>query len=510
MGRFIWPCPSYTRISSRYGNRIHPITGKNSFHTGVDLACAKGKSILAARAGSVSRASYDKIYGNLVIVIHDDGYSTYYAHTSQMFVKKGDRVNAGQVIAKVGSTGYSTGNHLHFEVRINGVHKNPLLYVKDTDSLKNYKGTSVKTSSATGSNSKTEKQDISSVVLKSVSGETSDHSQGTWGNQSIQGTAAEILIQNSNIMVPTIVGKIVLSLARKGAAGCLTFDVLKDQHLNFTEGNPVRFSYQGTILFLGYVFEKSRTDFDTIHVVCYDQLRYLKNKDTMIYQNKTYADLLRMIGEDYHLKLGNIENTEYVIPNRIDEENTLMDILQNASDLTTWHTGKQFVLYDEQGKLNLKNINSMVIPIMISEKTCGGFSYKTTIDSETYNRIKIALDNDITGQREIYMAQDDTTQHNWGTLSLYEKLTDVNATAAMAKERAQVLLKGYNKKKRLLTMQNCLGDVRVRGGSGIHIMIQLGDIAENGVMIVEKVTHVFEDNNHWMNVTLMGGEYQFG
>ena len=515
MGRFIWPCPSYSRISSRYGSRIHPITKKKSFHTGVDMACAKGRDILAARAGVVARASYDKIYGNLVIITHDEGFSTYYAHTSKMLVKKGEQVKVGQVIAKVGSTGYSTGNHLHFEVRIHGVHKNPLLYVNDKDNLKNYNGNQKSQNKSSGKTQSTttkkeEKKEISRVVISSVSGEKGVHSNGNFSN-SITKNMAEILIQNKVIMAPVLVGDVVLTLFKKGAPGMLEFSVLKDEKLDFNEGNPVRFSYGGQAIFLGYVFQKSRKDADVISIICYDQMRYLKNKDTMIYENKTYSDLLKMIADDYQLKLGSVENTGYIIGGRIDEESTLMDILQNAADLTMMHTGKEFVLYDDVGRLTLKSMDNMMVPISICEQTCGGFVYETSIDSEVYNLVKVALDNDVTGEREVYMAQDGAAQHSFGVLSRYEKLTDENATATMARQRAQILLNGYRQKKRSLFVKQCEGDVRVRGGCSVYVWLNLGDIEIRCAMVAEKVVHTFSNGGHLMDLKLTkGGEYRFG
>ena len=127
---FIWPVPSASRVSSTYGNRIHPVTGKSSFHQGIDIPASKGEDIVASKGGTVSFSGVNGSYGNLVIIDHGDGTSTRYAHNSVNTVSKGDKVTQGQVIAKIGSTGRSTGPHLHFEVRVGNDHKNPLDYVK--------------------------------------------------------------------------------------------------------------------------------------------------------------------------------------------------------------------------------------------------------------------------------------------------------------------------------------------------------------------------------------------
>ena len=129
-GEFCWPAPSYTRISSPYGWRDHPIYKTQKFHTGVDLAAPGGSNILAADSGTVISAGWNGGYGNCVVVDHGGGISTLYAHASKLCVSKGDSVERGEVIAKVGTTGNSTGNHLHFEVLISGKHTNPMPYIQ--------------------------------------------------------------------------------------------------------------------------------------------------------------------------------------------------------------------------------------------------------------------------------------------------------------------------------------------------------------------------------------------
>lgn len=129
-GGFAFPIASYTRISSPYGWRIHPIYGTNKFHSGVDLAAPKGTSIFAAASGVVEAAAYNSSMGNYVMVNHGAGLYTVYMHCSGFAVKAGDMVTAGQTIAYVGSTGASTGNHLHFSVRLNGNYVDPNDYVK--------------------------------------------------------------------------------------------------------------------------------------------------------------------------------------------------------------------------------------------------------------------------------------------------------------------------------------------------------------------------------------------
>lgn len=129
-GMFQMPCPGYKRISDDYGNRIHPTLGVQKFHNGVDFAAASGTPILAAYDGKVVAASYNSSMGNYVMIDHGDGLYTIYMHASKLYVSSGQTVSKGAQIAAVGSTGRSTGPHLHFSVRLNGNYVSPWNYLK--------------------------------------------------------------------------------------------------------------------------------------------------------------------------------------------------------------------------------------------------------------------------------------------------------------------------------------------------------------------------------------------
>lgn len=126
---FIWPCPSSHRITSGFGPRQAPIAGASTYHRGIDVGASSGSAIVAAVSGRVTTAAYSSSAGNYVVISHGQGVSTVYMHASALYVSEGDRVAQGQKIAAVGSTGYSTGPHLHFGVIVNGSYVNPLKYV---------------------------------------------------------------------------------------------------------------------------------------------------------------------------------------------------------------------------------------------------------------------------------------------------------------------------------------------------------------------------------------------
>ncbi|MCR5302814.1 MAG: peptidoglycan DD-metalloendopeptidase family protein [Lachnospiraceae bacterium] len=128
-GQFKWPAPSYTRISDDYGYRIHPTLGTEQFHNGVDMAAPSGSPILAAYDGEVIAASYSATMGNYIMIDHGDGLVTVYMHASSLGVSQGTMVTKGEQIGCVGSTGRSTGPHLHFSVRLNGSYVSPWNYL---------------------------------------------------------------------------------------------------------------------------------------------------------------------------------------------------------------------------------------------------------------------------------------------------------------------------------------------------------------------------------------------
>ena len=129
-GSMVWPVPGYSRITSPFGMRTHPFTGVYKLHTGTDIGAPIGTNFIAANDGVVIKAGWNYAYGNMVIVDHGGGVSTLYAHGSEILVELGQEVQKGEPVLKVGSTGYSTGPHAHFEIRINGEYVDPMNFVK--------------------------------------------------------------------------------------------------------------------------------------------------------------------------------------------------------------------------------------------------------------------------------------------------------------------------------------------------------------------------------------------
>lgn len=315
----------------------------------------------------------------------------------------------------------------------------------------------------------------------------------------------EIQIKNNGVIYsPVLSGNVVWTTERTGTAGKLAFTVLKDNIINFQEGNPVAMKVDGKEVFYGFVFEKRRTKEPTISVTAYDQLRYLKNKDSFIIGQHTASELIRRLAADFKLNCGEIEDTGYTRP-PTNCDGTLFDIFQEALDDTLMNKGKMYVLYDDCGRLTLRNIESMKISDMeiITDSRLENIDYATSIDGETYNRIKLVYEDKDSGELKIYQSQSSENINNWGVLQYYEK---ENSNTGL-KAKADALLSLYNKKTRRLTLKGVLGDIRVRAGSMVPVLLNLGDIVTQQYFICEKVTHTFTENNDSMDLSLRGGDF---
>ena len=310
-------------------------------------------------------------------------------------------------------------------------------------------------------------------------------------------------IQKGTTYQPIVEEGIKWETERAGSPGKLTFNVLKDDIIDFQEGNPVKLIVDGKGLFFGFVFTKNRNKDGLIKVTAYDQLRYFKNKDTYIYTNKTAAAVLKMLVDDFKLKWGIVEDTGYAIPKKIEDNKTLFDIVQNALDDTLRMTKKMFVLYDDFGRITLRNIENMKLDLLIDEETAEDFDYTSSIDSNTYNQVKLVYENEKTGKRDVYMAKDSSNINKWGILQYFDTLKDKENGQA----KADALLELYNKKTRNLTIKDALGDIRVRAGNSVIVNLNIGDIIVQNYMLVEKCVHTFNENEHTMDLTLRGGEF---
>lgn len=314
---------------------------------------------------------------------------------------------------------------------------------------------------------------------------------------------ATIQIQNGTLIQDVVaIDSVIWETERRKTPGKLTFSVLKDKDLNFTEGNAVKLTVNGKGVFFGFVVKKERSDQDVIKVTALDQLFYLKYKDTISYTAQSASQLIRNIARDQNLNLGRIAETGVGISS-VEDNKEYFEMIGYALDETTYLTGNIFVLYDDFGKLNLSNIEELRSNILIDRETSQSFTYSTSIEGNTYNKIKLVYDNKDTGTREVYIAQDGNSQNNFGTLQYFETLQK----GENASFKASQLLKFYNKRSRSLSIKGAIGNTSIRGGSIIAVKLNVGDLDLANYMVVENVKHTFKDNEHFMDIRVSGGEF---
>lgn len=306
---------------------------------------------------------------------------------------------------------------------------------------------------------------------------------------------------NDHLFSPPVESGVKIEWERTGSPGKLTFTTVKtpNQNMSFFEGDPVIFYYDGKPIFMGYVFTKKRDREHRIQVTCYDQIRYLKNKYTYVFENKTATQIIKALCSDFNLHTGELHDTKYVIPAIAEENSAAIDIALNVLEETLTNTGNMFVLFDNAGNIEIRNCADMVSTTLIMEETAENFDYSSSIDDETYNNVILYYkeeNNDI----RIYQINNGEKIKQWGELRYFEEVKN----KTIATNKAKSLLQLYCRKTRELKVSGAFGDPTVRGGTLIPVKLNLGDIITNNYMLVEKVTHNFENDHYTMDLTLQG------
>ena len=308
----------------------------------------------------------------------------------------------------------------------------------------------------------------------------------------------------NNVYTPSVLEGITWQTERKGSPGKLEFKAL-GQDLTINEGDIIRLTQASSNIFFGYVFKTSYSKDNIVSVTAYDQLRYFKNKDSYVYEGKTASDVLRMLAKDFNLTVGTVEGTGYKIGSRIEDNKSLFEIMQNALDITLQNTKKMFVLYDDFGKLTLQNVANMgKAQLLINNESAENYEFKSSIDDDTYNRVKLVYDDKDSGKREVFIAQNNSNIKQWGVLQYFGTLNkDENGKA-----KAQSLLQLYNAKTKKLSIKNAIGRNGIRAGSLVLVNLRSGNnMIASGFMVVEKCKHEYKNSQHTMNLDLTGGGY---
>ncbi len=297
---------------------------------------------------------------------------------------------------------------------------------------------------------------------------------------------------------PALVESAVWTTERRGAPGKLTFTAAQDGKLVLEEGSAVRLTAGGKALFYGYIFTVSGTRGATVSVTAYDQTRYLLSRDTYVFQAATASGIIRMIAEDYGLRMGEIADTGYVIPARVLDGKTLLDMMEDALELTLANTRKLYCLYDDAGALTLSREEDMKVGLLLDAAGAEDLEWSSSIDRETYDVVKLVHEEN--GKRDVFVARDPKAEARWGSLQYFESVQ----SAENARAKAQELLKLYDARSQSLTVRNAAGDLRVRAGSLVAARLRAGGRDFAGWMLVDSCEHRFSNGRHVMKLKLRG------
>ena len=285
---------------------------------------------------------------------------------------------------------------------------------------------------------------------------------------------------------------------RTGSPGKFTFTLNANGGVSFVEGDIVRFSVDGHLQFYGWVFTKLKDRWGVIDVTCYDRIRYFKANASYAFYDMSAGQIIQQIAGDLPVNVGAISDTGYAIPSLVEEDQSCLDIIGGAVQQTLLNTGDIYVFYDDGNGVALQRPEDMISNVVIGDGSLlTDYTYKTDIDQQTYNYVKLARPNETTGRADVFVAEDTANIAQWGLLQLYQSI-DGSLNDAQAQAQAAATLAYYNRRLRTLSV-NSLGVPGLRAGQMVLMKVQsLGDISLDQYVLLERVTHNWENDVHTM------------
>mgnify|MGYP000000096999 FL=1 len=269
--------------------------------------------------------------------------------------------------------------------------------------------------------------------------------------------------------VTTLVTACTWTTKRTGSPAALELTVLRSETA-WVCGGMVAARRDGETFFQGYVFKVSSGEGEELSITAYDQLRYLKYKESYVFEGQRADQILAQIAADFKLKTGDLPNTGYVIPRLVEDGTSLLDIILKALDLTLVHGGQMFYLWDDCGALRLGEVTGEGdLPVIGDGSLATGYTYDVDIDGETYNQIKLVQGDGEEGNRKSVMRHDPETQALWGILQDYQQV-DGEMNEAQMRQEAERRLELYNRPARTLELR-ALALPEVRAGKTVYIRI---------------------------------------
>lgn len=305
--------------------------------------------------------------------------------------------------------------------------------------------------------------------------------------------------------ISSLVGDIQYTTILGGQPGKLVFTLQKDPKgiLNIQNGSIVQFIRDGEGVFYGYVFTMGTDATDVYKVTCFDQLRYLKNEETILTTGQTVSEVFEKLCVLHQIRNYKVVTpTSFVCPSYLHDKKSLYQILEHQIMQANIHDKKQYFIRDNFGTLEFNEIGNCKTDVVIGDKSLlMSYQFEISIDKDSYNQIKIVKDNKTTKKREVYQVLDSTTQKRWGLLQKLVK-ADENQNSAQIELLANNLLRLHNRETRSLKL-SALGVQGINAGSGFSVNIpklRPSDSNEYLDMWAVSATHNFKKDFHTMDL----------
>ena len=286
--------------------------------------------------------------------------------------------------------------------------------------------------------------------------------------------------------------------------GSLQFGLVEDDNIIPDYGDFVRFRVGNRNVFFGRVFTKERNQGRVMTVIAYDLMKFLKNKHTYVLRAATSSQIFRQICQDFELKHRIVNASNFNVPAKMHDNETLYNIMQDAFDTTLINRREWFFVRDNFGTLEHININSLQTSLVVGDESMAtDYDFKGSIADDTFNQVRLVRENQETMRREVYIVRDSANINRWGRLQFHDTVDD-NLNAAQIEARASMILRAKNRPTRELSI-TALGDLRIRAGNGIVLSIRR--LRNEGFASVQRAlvcgcTHHWTNGTHVMDLTL--------
>lgn len=305
----------------------------------------------------------------------------------------------------------------------------------------------------------------------------------------------------TGIIEPVVLDKVTVNMEENGAPSIMKFSVVLTEELGIDYGNMVTFRVKGEPFFVGYIFKLKPIKDETVEIMCYDTLRYLKNKGSYVFKDQSYSDMLKKICSDFGMPLGKVDDTGFKLKGRIENDKEFWEILMNASAETTANTNNIFILYDKGNEINLINRKDFKVDsCVVNKSSFQDYDYEGSIDENTFNSVYIKQIDDEGATIKPHTLKDDEHIDDWGILQYYACTTEKESAI---NEKMKHILQLTNRPTRKFKALKVIGDINVRAGCLVPVFYKLYDLTINGYMVATSVTHEFESGGyHFMDMTL--------